>query len=76
MGNPFTRGSAPGRARDASQRPGSFKPGHKKVGGRKKGTPNRISAACKQAIMAVADRIGMDGTGKGGLVGYMRYLAQ
>jgi hypothetical protein len=76
MGNPFTRGSAPGRARDASQRPGSFKPGHKKVGGRKKGTPNRISAARKQAILAVADRIGMDGTGEGGLVGYTCYLTQ
>ena len=76
MSNPFTRGSAPGRARDASQRPGSFKPGHKKVGGRKKGTPNRISADYKQAVMAVADRIGMDGTGEGGLVGYTCYLAQ
>lgn len=73
MSNP---GSAPGRARDASQRPGSFKPGHKKVGGRKKGTPNRISAARKQAILAVADRIGMCGTGEGRLVGYMCYLAR
>ena len=76
MSNPFTRGSAPGRARDASQRPGSFKPGHKKLGGRKKGTPNRISAEHKRAVMAVADRVGMDGMGDGGLVGYLCYLAR
>lgn len=76
MSNPFTRGSAPGRARDASERPGSFKPGHKKAGGRKKGTPNRISADFKSAVTAVADRVGMDGMGKGGVVGYFRYLAR
>ena len=38
--NPFTRGSAPDRARSADLRPGSFKPGHEKRGGRKRGTPN------------------------------------
>ena len=76
MSNPFTRGSAPGRARDASQRPGSFKPGHKKLGGRKNGTPNRISADYKRAVMAVADRVGMDGLGHDGVVGYFRYLAR
>ena len=38
MTNPFNRGSAPGRARDALQRSGSFEPGHKKRGGRKKGS--------------------------------------
>lgn len=75
-GYPFTRGSAPGRARDASERPGSFKPGHKKVGGRKKGTPNRIPAAYKKAVMAAADRVGVDGMGIGGVVGYLRYLAR
>ena len=75
MSNPFTRGSAPGRARDADQRRGSFKPGHKKVGGRRKGTPNRISADYKQAFLAVADRVGMDGKGKDGVVGYFCYLA-
>lgn len=76
MANPFTRGSAPGRARDADQRPGSFKAGHKKVGGRQKGTPNRISADFKGAVLAVAGSVGMDGMGKGGIVGYFRYLAR
>jgi hypothetical protein len=76
MSNPFSRGSAPGRARDADQRRGSFKPGHEKVGGRKKGTPNRISADFKTALLAVADRIGMDGKGKDGMVGYFGYIAE
>jgi hypothetical protein len=76
MSNRFTRGSAPGRARDASQRPGSFKPGHKKVGGRKKGMPNRISPDFKTAVLAAADRVGMDGKGKDGVVGYFSYLAE
>ena len=43
MTNPFNRGSAPGRARDTLQRSGSFEPGHKKRGGRKKGSRNVIS---------------------------------
>jgi hypothetical protein len=76
MSNPITRGSAPGRARDASQRPGSFKPGHEKVGGRKKGTPNRISADFRTAVLAAADRIGSDGKGKDGMIGYFGYLAE
>jgi hypothetical protein len=42
---------------------------------RRKGTPNRISADYKQAVLAVADRVGMDAKGKDGVVGYFRYLA-
>ena len=76
MGNPFNRGSAPGRARDASQRSGSFKPGHKKLGGRKKGTPNRISRAAKEQLLEVVSRVGSDGNGKDGVVGYYKWLAK
>ena len=43
MTSRFNRGSSPGRARDASQLSGSFEAGHKKLGGRKKGTRNLIS---------------------------------
>jgi hypothetical protein len=43
--------------RDAFQRPGSFKPGHAKVGGRKQGTPNAISRRARTAIAAAAKRI-------------------
>jgi hypothetical protein len=74
--DPFSRGSAPDRARDPSQRPGSFKKGHKKLGGRKKGTPNRISADHKQAMREAIHRIGSDGNGKDGEVGYFKWVAE
>ena len=71
----FNRGSAPDRARDPYQRPGSFEPGRKKIGGRKKGTPNRISAAHKKAMREATHRIGSDGYGKDGEVGYFKWVA-
>ena len=76
MGNPFNRGSAPGRARDASQRSGSFKPGHRKLGGRKKGTPNRISGDTKQLLLEVVRYVGSIGNGKDGVVGCYKWLAK
>ena len=51
MINLFNRGSAPGRARDTLQRSGSFEPGHKKRGGRKKGSRNVISPEHKRALL-------------------------
>jgi hypothetical protein len=74
MTNPFNRGTASGRARDASQRSGTFKRGHKKIGGRKKGTPNALSVDYKNAIIAAAYFVGRDGNGADGLVGYFRRL--
>jgi hypothetical protein len=74
MSDPFRRGSAPDRARGELQRPGSFKSGHKKMGGRKKGTPNAISADYVSAVLEAAYRVGRDGNGKDGLVGYLRWL--
>jgi hypothetical protein len=71
MTNRLTRGSAPGRARDASQRPGSFEKGHKKVGGRKRGTPNVMTREYKEAVIQVASQLG----GKDGLVGYLTFVA-
>ena len=56
--NPFNRGSSPGRARDLLQRSGSFKPGHKKRGGRKKGSRNAISPEHKRALLEAAHRVG------------------
>ena len=53
--NPFTRGTSPGRARPPHR--GSFKMGHAKHGGRKKGTPNAISPRARNAIAAAAKRI-------------------
>jgi hypothetical protein len=74
MTNAFTRGTAPGRERDALQRPGTFKPDHKKVGGRKKGTPNAFSTDYKRAVFATAYFVGRDGMGADGLVGYCQRL--
>src|SRR5436309_4332638 len=53
--NPFSRGTSPGRARPPHR--GSFKMGHAKRGGRKKGTPNAVSARARKAIAAAAKRI-------------------
>jgi hypothetical protein len=72
----LNRGTAPGRARHYEHmRPGSFKPGHRKLGGRKRGTPNALSADYKKAILEAAYRIGEDGNGKDGLVGYLQWIA-
>jgi hypothetical protein len=76
MTDPTNRGSAPGRARPEDQRPGSFKPGHEKLGGRKRGTPNAISLDLKKAIIEAADRVGFDGNGKYGTVGFFMSVAR
>jgi hypothetical protein len=57
------------------QRPGTFEPGHQKFGGRKKGTPNSISAEEKKAIVEAMYRIGSDLNGKDGVLGYFMWLA-
>jgi hypothetical protein len=76
MANRFRRGSAPGRARSEDQRPGSFKRGHKKRGGRQRGTPNKFSAEYKNDILEAAYRVGEDANGAQGLVGYFRWVAR
>ena len=76
MRNPLKRGSAPGRAQSADQRPGSFKKGHKKRGGRKRGTPNALASDYKKAILEAAYRVGRDGNGKFGVVGYFSWVAE
>ena len=75
MTNRFTRGSAPGRAQPAYLRPGSFEQGHEKRGGRKRGTPNVFSSDYKKVILEAAYRIGEDGNGKNGAVGYLSWVA-
>jgi len=76
MTNPLKRGSAPNRAQPDYARPGSFKPGHEKRGGRKRGTPNLISADYKKAILEAAYRVGQDGNGKDGVVGYFWWVGE
>jgi hypothetical protein len=74
MTNPFKPGSAPGRAQSADLRPGSFKQGHEKRGGRKRGTPNLFANDFRE-IYEAAYRIGEDGNGKNGFVGYFTWVA-
>jgi hypothetical protein len=57
------------------QRLGTFAKGHKKLGGRTKGTPNRVNQDLLQAIVQAAEQVGSDGKGKGGVEGYMQRLA-
>ena len=76
MTNPFARGTAPGRAQPDDQRPGSFKRGHKKQGGRQRGTPNVFSQDYKKAIAEAAYRIGHDGNGKNGVPGYLLWVRE
>ncbi len=56
-------------------RKGTFTKGHKKLGGRNKGTPNRFNKDLIQAIVQAADQVGSDGKGKGGVDGYLQMLA-
>jgi hypothetical protein len=74
--NRLMRGSAPNRAREASQRPDSFEKGHAKMGGRKCGTPNVVTRELKAAIIRAAYRLGSDLKGKDGVVGYLTRIAK
>lgn len=55
---------------------GSFKPGHKPAGTRKRGVANKITRDLKEGIIDAAVAIGSDGNGKDGLVGYLTMLAR
>lgn len=46
-----------------------------KTGGRTKGTPNKVTAMVKDAIITAAEKHGFDGKGKDNMVGYMMKLA-
>jgi hypothetical protein len=74
--NRLTRGSAPNRAREASQRPGSFARGHMKMGGRRPGSPNVMTRELKVAIITAAQRLGSDLKGTDGVVGYLTRIAK
>ncbi len=74
--NRLTWGSAPNRAREAWQRPGTFKSRHPKRGGRKDGTPNVITRELKSAVIMAAHRLGSDLKGKDGVLGYLTRLAK
>lgn len=58
--------------REASQRPGRFQKGHKKLGGRKRGTLNRMTSELMEEILEALAQSGEDGKGKGGISGCIR----
>ena len=45
-------------------------------GGRKAGTPNKVTGSLKEAILLAAEAVGADGKGKDGLLGYLTSLAR
>jgi hypothetical protein len=47
-----------------------FQKGHKKLGGRKKGVLNKRSLSLSKITFAALERVGSDGQGTGGVVGY------
>ncbi len=53
-----------------------LKQGHQKRGGRKRVTPNLFSSDYKRAILEAAYRIGEDGNGTNGIVGYFSWIIQ
>lgn len=55
---------------------GRFLPGHDGGGRRERGQHNKITRDLKEGIVTAAIQVGEDGKGKGGLVGYLRFLAR
>jgi hypothetical protein len=51
-----------------------FQKGHKKLGGRKKGVRNKSSLSLDKLAIAAATRVGSDGKGKDGLIGYLTWV--
>ena len=62
-----------GKSRKPNPKRGA-KPGERR-GGRQKGTPNKTTAALKDAILAAAALSGADKEGRGGLEGYLKRVA-
>jgi hypothetical protein len=57
---------------DQTNKPSGLLPNKKGegLGGRKKGTPNKVTQSLRQAILMAAEAVGSNGKGAGGLVGY------
>ncbi len=62
-------GSAPDCIRDDLS--DSHKKRRRKHGGRKPGTPNKLTQELRDAVIEAAERVGSDEKGKDGLIGYL-----
>jgi hypothetical protein len=58
------------------QHKGGAPKGHKRYGGRQKGTPNKYNQYMRDAILAAAAKVGSDGRGKDGVDGYLERCAR
>jgi hypothetical protein len=57
------------------EKPGTFKKGRKKTGGRKAADPNKMPTTLKECILRAGEILGSDGKGKDGLTGWIIQLA-
>ncbi len=73
MSNSATHRGATNRIRHDSQRPAGYRNGGRRIkhGGRRPGTPNRMTLELTDAVIKAAERVGSDLNGKDGLVGYL-----
>lgn len=52
------------------------KPKRKKTGGRQKGSTNLETRLLKEALLIAAEQVGYNGKGRGGLVGFLKAVAE
>ena len=72
--NPITRGTQPQQARNNAGRfSRENQPARR---GRPRGSRNVFSRLVKEAVIEAANRIGIDGQGTDGMVGYMEHLGR
>jgi hypothetical protein len=64
------------RPDDEMLQPDSCRKRRAKHGGRKPGTPNKMTTELKEAVIEAARRVGSDLKGKAGLVGYLMRVGQ
>jgi len=61
-----------------NNKPSGLRPNRRgeRRGGRKAGTPNKVTRSLKEGILLAAEAVGADGKGKDGLLGYLTSLAR
>lgn len=52
-----------------------FEKKREKTGGRKKGTPNKVTVILKDGIMTAMEELGQDLKGKDGVIGFLKRMA-
>jgi hypothetical protein len=73
--NSRNSGQLPPEKGDRNQK-NRFKKGHKKLGGRQKGTPNVTTRMVQDAMLLAAEGLGEDGEGKNGVVGFYTMIGR